>query len=840
MSRSNQLYSGECVSRTRFASAASALAILSVTSALLPAQSVRAESGFAIEEVVVTARKKEETLQEVPVAVTVLTENSITAQRIEGIKDLGNVVPGLVTSRVPAGTAGNIYLRGVGTGATTPLVDQAVAINIDGVGVSSAQLMNAGMFDLEQIEVLRGPQALFYGKNSPGGVIAVHTKNPTDEFEAEVSGMYETETEQLSIRGIVSGPMSDTLGGRLSLGWSETDKHRFNVQNSDEFVTGPVGEQIQTAYSTSDSPVEMENVFVMGTLLWEPTDNLAATLKVAHLQDDQEGHGNFGFQRTNCGVGNTPQVVYPVSGVNNCKLDDNVQQGGLSPLLIAVDPHYSNHTGDGFFYNETNFASLDVRYDIGDSLTLTSVTGYLKNEEDRLSEAATQVAALLGNSREFELEQWSQEFRLNSAFNGPVNFTVGAYYEEKEIYSGNFVATISDFAFAPVVGVFGVPLGRHINEQDGVAYSVFGQVDWELAEQWTLSAGVRYSHEEKEGHVSVDNISAQVLDPLAPAVLLQSDVTLADDKPDWENFSPELTLSYFFDEDVMFFASYKTAFKSGGFDGGYKPITLYVNEGFGIADDNVYNEETVKGFEVGMKSTLLDGTLRVNLTAYSYEYKDLQLGKLDSSIVPSLKVVNVGAASVDGVELETLWVTPVEGLTLTANVAYGSSEYDEYVADCFTGQTVAMGCDDNFDAATGSFTGADMAGESLPNATDLSVTFGLDYMVAMGDKWELGLNVSTSYKDDYNPSSLLLPKEWQQDSYWWTNASVSLYSADDTWEFYARGVNLGDELYTTQKGTAPLSGNAALNGTTDPSGVADAFAFIEGGRQFTLGFTYRM
>lgn len=167
LSKFGEWYPRELLSPTRFTLAALALAFLSVASVLMPAQSVRAESANTIEEVVVTARKREESLQEVPVVVNVLTEDMINAGRIEGIKDLGTIVPGLVTTESTSSTQGLIFLRGVGSGSLTPLIDQAVSINVDGVGISSAALLNAGMFDLDRIEVLRGPQALFYGKNSP-------------------------------------------------------------------------------------------------------------------------------------------------------------------------------------------------------------------------------------------------------------------------------------------------------------------------------------------------------------------------------------------------------------------------------------------------------------------------------------------------------------------------------------------------------------------------------------------------------------------------------------------------------------------------------------------------
>ena len=819
------------------------MACLWAISATFPVGSVQAQGENVLEELIVTARKREESLQETPVVVNVLTSDSINSARIEGIRDLGTVVPGLVTTETSASTAGVIFLRGVGTGSLSPLFDQAVSLNFDGVGISSAALMNAGMFDLERIEVLRGPQALFFGKNSPGGVVALHTKDPSDEFELELTAMYESEGEEPILRAIISGPLGDTLSARLSVGWSDAE-YRFDAYNFDAFEAGPGGVPVQTAYATGKNPVQTEKIYAIGTLLWEPTDTLSARLKYAYLEDNRDGHTIFNFQRTQCPYG-APQAQYPVPGIDNCKLDGKVIAGGLSPALTAVDPNFPGYADRfGFADDEENIVSLEINYELSDTLELTSVTGYYDNFNERIAESSFQVAVGLMNSVGGETEQWSQELRLSSNFDGAVNFMVGAYYEDKEIDTHNAVTGGSSllhfYGLAPTppafVGLIPIPFGQQFTGQESTAYSVFGQVDWEFAEQWTLAVGARYSYEEKEGSFGVNHFSP--LPNGGPVIA----VPLLEDDPDWDNISPEVTLSYRYTDDVMFFASYKEGFKSGGFDAAYKPGELLGLVLQGIPYDNVYDEEEAEGFEVGMKSTLLDGTLRLNATLYYYEYTDLQLSRLDSASggAPALYVVNVGEATVEGLELEALWSTPVEGLTLTSNLAFNNAEYDEYIADCFTGQTIAMGCNVRPHGVTGNFTGSDMAGESLQNASDVSATLALDYLVAIGSDWNLALNVTSSYKDDYNPTTQSYPESYWQESYWVHNASVSLFSSDDTWEFFVRGLNLSDEYYSATGSGVPFTGSGATTGTSDPSGLQDFFQFANGGRQVMIGLTYRM
>ena len=817
---------------TKFALVTLAVMLIA-TSALLPVQAVGAQSAQAIEEVVVTARKRQESLQEVPVVVNVLTEDAISSQRIESIRDIGTIVPGMVASKTISGTSGMIYLRGIGTGSGNPAFDQAVAINVDGMGINSAQMMNAGMFDLRQIEVLKGPQALFYGKNSPGGVIAIHTNDPGDEFEFELTGMYESVAEETTVQGVISGPLSDTLGARLAFGRSEADGSWRKAINEDRFEPGPEG-SVQTGFHTGNS--ELETTYVLGTLLWEPTDNFSAKLKYAHLQDDQSGPIMDVIQKIWCPSGEPQGVAYPVPGVP-CKADDVAISPGISPLLSGwlKDGKFAGET-DGRFDNENDFAVLEMNYHLDNDLTFTSVTGYFTNEETRLAESSFQIAVGLPATFLTELDQWSQELRLTSNFGGNVNFTLGAYYEEKEIGRDSDVAA-GVLPLVPVAGWFPVFVGRQISEQEGAAWSAFGQINWDINEQWTLAVGGRYSYEEKENttQIEIKAPTAYGIPAIPPTA-----VPLVDPKKDWNNFSPEVTLSYQYNDDVMFFASYRKGFKSGGYDmsyGIFPRIVALTTPGGAL--DNTYNEENVDGFEVGMKSTLLDGTLRFNVTAYSFGYEDLQLSKFDGQTL-SFSLFNAGKASVDGLEVETLWVTPVEGLTLTASLAWGKSEFDEFIAPCWAGQTIAMGCSSEPSPITGNFLGSDRAGYNLPFASDLSATLGVNYDAQVSDNWNLAFNFTASFKDDYNPIPGWPPEDGLQDSYWWVNAGVSLHSSDDKWEVFVRGVNLTDEVYNVSGGPAPSQGNAAFSGTNDPSGLPDWIAVVQGGQQINAGVTFRM
>ena len=819
--------------------------VLIVTSALMPIRLAYAESAREIEEVVVSARKRQENLQEVPVVVDVLTEDMIRSQRIENISDIGTIVPGMVAAKIAASTSGVIYLRGVGTGYGNPAYDQAVAINVDGLGINSAQMMNAGMFDLRQIDVLKGPQALFFGKNSPGGVIAIHTNDPGDEFELELTGMYETVAEETTLRGIISGPLSDTLGARIAFGRSEANDSWQKIVNFDRFEQGPTG-PVQTAFRTGQP--EQETSFVLGTLLWEPIDNFSAKLKYAHLEDNQEGTPYGGLQNVWCPFG-APQARYPVPG-DRCKADDENSFAGINPAVNGTifDGEFAGETR-GIFDNENNFAVLEMNLDLESDFTLTSVSGYFDNDELRNGEVTTQVVsgAFVGNR--YESEQWSQELRLVSDFDGPFNFMLGAFYEEKEHEYDVDTRLSSFFALGPLaipttaaVGIFPLSLARDISGQETTAWSIFSQLEWNIDEKWTLAVGGRYSYEEKENDI---RLSIDVPNPYGFPAIPWTDIPLLEPKQDWNNFSPEVTVSYQYTDDIMFFASYREGFKSGGYDNAFGvPLKLAAALTPGVFFDNIYDEENVSGFEVGMKSMLLDGSLRLNITAFSFDYEDLQLSRFDGSNF-TFTIFNAGEASVDGLEVESLWLTPVEGLTLTANVAFLESEFDEFAATCWAGQTIALNCDrdplpPSAGPLAGNFSSSDRAGDSLPLASDLSATLGLNYATQISDNWNLAFNLNASFKDEYNPAAEFTPDEAQQDSFWWTNAGLSLYSSDDKWELFLRGVNLTEEVYKNSVLNATAQGNAATTGTNDASGLPDLMSHVAGGRQVIMGITYRM
>lgn len=758
------------------------------------AEQGRAAEARRLEEIVVTARKREETLQETPVAVTSFSAEFAETFRVERLEDISNFTPGLLISDSGGQTGGGIFLRGIGSSSTSALIDQAIAINVDGVPVNSGHMVRATMLDLEQIDVLRGPQALFFGKNSPGGVIAFRTADPGDVFESEVSTGYEFRADEWFVRGMVSSPLTDTLGARLAVSYSEADGHRRLRGTS---IPDVAFEPDPSKYADS------QTLFMRGTLLFTPNDDLQIRLKATHYEDQRNRGGSGLQQRVACPLG-APQAIVQM---DDCRIDNVAFVGNFPPEVLVADPLFNPNKPGGWQDHDQQIVSVDVEYDLTPEWSLTSVSAFMSIDEKEQGEFGAEPAAKIMRSTVYGNEKFSQELRLASAFSGPVNLMLGAYYEKGEAETETIAVLAPALAGGQVL-----PVGKQRMEQDQKAYSFFGQVLWDITPTLELSMGSRYSYEEKK--VSTTSFG--------------NPVNLLADKDDWNNVSSEVTLSWRPRSDLMVYASYREGFKSGGLDGSFNPAFA------GPGPHEVrYDEETINGFEAGLKAMLLDRTLLFNVAAFTYDYKDLQLGNFDPEST-TLRILNVGKASVDGVELEMQWLpATIPGLTLTGSLSLLDTNLDEFIGDCFTGQRPDQGC--NLTPVGGAFTQQDLSGRSLPVAADVSGRLGFHYERPLGGNLNVGLAAEALYSDSFNGDTTQSPFTVQS-SYWKLNAAVSLFTSDGRWTVSATGRNLTDKYTFINSGSVPVTGS----GTGTPEGVpADILAVVQPGRTISLQVTYR-
>ncbi|MBL6690367.1 MAG: TonB-dependent receptor [Pseudomonadales bacterium] len=780
-----------------FMKKATALAVLAGLGSPAYANSV-------IEEITVTARQQAETLQDVPVTIAAMTEADLDRYNITNLVDAAKMVPNMLIAQGGSGNGSNLRLRGVGSSSISAAFDQAVAINIDGVVVNRGRFIHNSYLDMGQLEILKGPQSLYFGKSATAGVVSITTNDPGDEFEFQLSAGVETEHEGVTTELIISGPLSETLGARLAIGHTENDELIENFA----FDNNPLA-----ATNGADEWFGDESLNARVTLVWEPTDNFTAKMKYNYSEYDSSGGIMWG--ESLCPDGASQPTGIPSAGapfrvfqaVDDCKLNGNNYRLYLNPGLRAGLPQGFDD-GEAGLEQETELLSIQADWDINPELSLTSITAWVDLDHwelDDYSGGATVFGGLHNNT----YEAFSQEFRLASAYDGAWNFQAGFFYQDVEQV---FDAYQYAFNLAVMPNIFGDPTtlvgpdpitGNEYDynkkhSTDSEVYSAFLSLTWDINDRTELTFGARYTEEEKEGIIEIPYIHffAQFFGFTAPPLIEGLEF-------DDDNISPEVALSYDLTDDVTVFGAYKEGFKSGGIDNSALP-TASLNpiapgfDGYGFL---IYESEEAEGGEVGFKGNFLDNSMRLNGTAFFYEYTDLQVQLFNSTNI-QFSTFNASSIETSGVEFDMLWQTDIDGLSVRGALAFTNSEYT----------------DDFFNA-----NGENLDGEDLRNNAEVTGFIGTTYDFAVADNWRMSVSADARYSDDYGLTDTLNPIT--QDNFWLLDASVSLYSSDDRHEFSVIGRNLADEYYGVSGQSIPgriaadpSSANNLDNGINTPLG----------------------
>lgn len=792
---------------------ASALALTTPTVAAAQAAGApRTESASVFEEVVVTARQRQESILEVPVVVTAIPQEKLERLQTTEITDLPRLVPGLNLGQSLLSIGTLVSIRGVGTTSSDAGVDQSVSLNIDGLSLGQGLAFSSGMFDLAQIEVLKGPQALFYGKSSPGGVISLRTADPTGEAEVIGRAGYEFEGREARTELIVSGPITETVRARLAAMYARGDGYFYNTA-----VAVP-GTGAQTP--THKREPQPRNLMLRGTVLWNPTSQFNARLKLNLVRDraiDAESS-----QLTNCPEG-PGQTVGPANipfiGGDDCRLDRDIHVVYMDPAAFPGIPN----NGVPYLHNLQKFGTLELNYDLGRSLTATSLTGYynLRSDSSVNAHHSTAAGPTLAPVNYFRRNDFTQELRLNSDFAGPVNFSAGGLYQDGKI---------RDHVIIRGNTALGLPaVQTNANTTIDIrTYSLFGQLRWKVTPTFELAGGARWTDEKRSEEV-FDFATNSFRRPLRPR--LHSD-----------NVAPEFTATYTPTSDLTLWASYKRGYKSGSFT-----VATPVLNGA----DNAFDDEKVKGFEGGLKSRLLNGRLLANLAAYDYRYRGLQVGATQpvQGGQPIIRTINAGSARTYGVDFDAAWrPEQVEGLGLNLAINWNHGRYTDLAnVPCWGGQTVALGCDQILNTVTGRFTAQDLSGTPLARAPTWQATFGFDYEMPLGDNYKVVFTNSNQYSSKY--VAFLAINRPNHDNYSpsfiKSDISLALQTNDEQWEFALIGKNITDEITTSNRAVSNYAGGLLFGGqiqgstTSGPAGLAEGSAYTERGRSVWVRVTYR-
>jgi iron complex outermembrane recepter protein len=760
---------------------------------MLPLTSVVADETFTLEEIVVTAQKRAQSIQDVPISVSAISGSKIAESGINDLADMSASIPNLkVTDGV---TSSNVFIRGIGSGIDRG-TEQSVGTFVDGIYMGRSRQLRSPFLDLDRVEVLRGPQGVLFGKNTIAGALKVETAKPVvgDEFSGTATAEYDEKYGGKKVTAVLSGSLSESFAARLALSDSSSDGYMKDTNlDRDE--------------------VDREETVARLSTVWEATENLTVSTKLEYAEGYADG--------TDSEISLLAVDTENTNGLNAGKI-------GLASYLVAasqaIDPqledkiNYKKSTDEGlgeeFKEDRSQNFVLNLDYQLGEH-TLTSITGYSAYKSEDGQDVDFLPVTWLSNVQDEDFDQISQEIRLTSPGGEVVDYIVGAYYQQNELdllFDTGFGGATVLNAVAGACG--GTNCGDVMRAQDynleTESWSVFGEATWNLAEDLRASLGLRYSEETKEVDrfsrwADINDRNTQV-DPAAPvtpgalsaAVLqggfgVQATGAYKEERKE-DHITPTLKVQWDINNDVMAYASAGIAYKSGGFNSAAEAAF----------EEMEYDEEKATGFEMGLKTTLLDGAANINVAAFYTKFDDLQISSFTGT---AFLVSNAGSSISQGIEMDGKWRL-TEEVTIGGSAAWLDAYYDENEeGPCTLNETYKGN------------TQCDLSGRETPYSPEWSGNVFVEYVAAIGSTLEFRAVVDMSFSGDYYLDGDL-DSNLEESGYEKYNARFALASADDQWEVALVGKNLTD-VTTSYWGTdVPQVGGSYVKFTEAPRTVA--------------------
>ena len=757
------------------------------TLAMFASASVLSQN-LILEEIIVTATKRVVGLQEVPIAISVMSGAEISEKGLTKMEDLAMYMPNVHVAEASAGT--QMFIRGIGSGVNYGF-EQSVGTFVDGVYFGRGRSARGKFLDIERVEVLKGPQSTLFGKNTVAGALNISTAQPTEEFEGYVSAGYTTELEAMTITSMVSGPLSDTVRGRLAVRAYDDKGYVENLAANG--VDGP----------------QNESVYVRGTLAIDLNEDWTATIKAENGYVDIIGRQEL-ISETNAATGPSAALYGSPLGSTNfaagfgyTTYEQNVDD---LPLFDDTESNIFQVTLDGTFAEH------------GVKIVLASTDYEFTNSLD----SDYSPLKLLNRGRNEEHEQLSTEFIISSPSDDKFEYLAGGFYQQEDLSNARYTH-VDMSAVGPLqAGVFGqlntanpalggasfagmflggnlVPAtdsgildatARSFFSQDAESWSVFAEGTYNLSDTLRVTAGLRYSEDEKEmskrgtvGYID-PTAAASTLVPAQLAAVYGSALKLAtvhsytrDRKED--HVTGHVNVQWDMTNDAMVYLELGNGYKAGGFDEdngmGRQVETLN-----GVSDDLAdFEDESVDTIEIGAKINLADGRGRLNIAAFSSTYEDVQVSTFDGNA--GFVVGNAAESEVQGIEADVLYRL-TEELTLNGAFAYLDATYKSFPgAGCTNAQSIATptGCVQ------------DLTGKPLQFAPEHTANVGVTYETELSSGLLLSAGLDYNWTDDVVVSADL-DDNLVQKSYGKLNARISL-AGNDQWQVSLVGKNITDE-----------------------------------------------
>lgn len=714
------------------------------------AQSTSVPGAGSLEEIVVTAQRRAENVQEVPIAITALTSDALAEHHVTSVMDLAGLAPGLDIRRSDNSAIPKIFMRGVGLNDFNPTTASAVAIYEDGVYISSPLSQMAQFFDLERVEVLRGPQGTLYGRNTTGGAINLITRAPGNAFSAD-SEVRAGNFSSLVVEGGIGGPIvKDVLSARLAVNYEGDSGY---VRNR---LTGQRGD-------------DAGNWTARLTLKFTPGDLFNGTLMVHY--GENHGASIWGHSRQLLPAG--PQYADPSTGfcaqayfyTSNC-----------TDVLGYFNPSPDLYSGDFLFKGRDvvkSFGSaLTLQWNLP-GLTLVSTTGFFHTQRNDREETDYSPDQLINSLYLQKNQSVSEEIRLLNSDSGPAKWVAGLYAAHDYISNNSWYDILRPLRSAANPDpngcflAFGICLFNWPNSQTTNSYAAFGQYDYKITRALTGTVGLRYSTDHKSfEYTSCADFCSIVLIPTVTASKSFNSVT------------GRLGVEYALTPDFNLYATYNRGVKSGGFFDGQTASP---------GDLTPYSDEKLNAYELGAKTDWLDHRLRANVAAFWYDYRDLQAYTfVVRNNVTAQTLKNASNARIYGADAE-LAATPVQHLELTLSAEALHARYIEFITvanpipQC-VGVTVPT------TPQCGNY-----SGNTLPAAPSFSVSTSVRYELppsVWGGHFSVYLDERTRTKIYYETRNV---PRLSDPTRTWVNAEVGWRSAAGRFELGFWGRNIFNE-----------------------------------------------
>ena len=684
-------------------------------------------------EIVVTARRRAESLQDVPIAISAYDSTALSNLQADQLSGIQYATPNLYLDQGDAGNA-VIYIRGVGQNDSLAFADPGVGVYVDDVFIARSQAAFLDVFDVERIEVLRGPQGTLYGRNTIGGAIKFVSTRPTKDYSAYFEGGIGNYDSVLA-KGRISGPLSDTVRGKIAYSWQRRTGYADNS-------------------TTRADDGDVRTISGRASLLFEPSPDFEILLS-----------GDVKFDRPD--TSRSPVRATPITGFTG---------GRLVTLPAGTDPYRVDTNANGLNDQTGWGTSLTARWNASEALTIESITAYRRFDFDLNLDTDGSPLAILDIYLDQRQRQFSQELRATYAVPDRVAVTAGLYYfHDRDVtVSGYDDGAATLFGFP--VTAFGFPTSSLADtRQTTDSYAAFADATVELTPELSLGAGLRYTHEKRSSSRAFEFFFDPRVSVIGnPPPFLQGAGIAGrpiSGSADFDAFTPRASISYQPDRDLLLYASASRGFKSGGFDG-------RANSDFGFRP---FRPEYVWAYEGGIKKSWAGGRVTTNLAVFYNDYTDQQVTSFGADPVTGVFAslfTNAAAARSFGLEFE-LAARLADGLDLTGSVGLLDAKYRR------------------FEQLVGGVA-TDVSDRRVVNAPDFNASLGLTYTRPLGGGDLSGVfHVDGAYRStvatEITDSPLL-----RQPGYEKINAFIGIVGPEKRWELRAGVENLTDRAVRVQ------------------------------------------